>query len=84
MSFVYIIQQEFVFPSMFRVAFLTICRFISVRLLSLQLPLLWALSTSPHRNIGALCADILPQDSKGDTISWQEFVSVLGKNMAQS
>jgi len=41
-------------------------------------------SEGKNRNIGALCADILPQDSVGDTISWQEFVSVLGKNMAQS
>jgi len=39
-------------------------------------------SEGRSRDLGALCADILPEDSKTDSISWQEFVSVLGTNLS--
>lgn len=38
-------------------------------------------SEGRKRDLGALCADILPENSTTDSISWQEFVGVLGNSL---
>lgn len=38
-------------------------------------------SEGRKRDLGALCADILPESAPSDTISWQEFVGVLGTSL---
>jgi len=38
-------------------------------------------SEGRKRDLGALCSDILPETATSETISWQEFVGVLGNSL---